>query len=254
MLTKFTLANFKSYREATLDLSPLTLLIGANASGKSNALEAMQMLSWLSRGRRLEEVFQAVQESESLMRGTVADLAFGGTGTFRLGCVLENQGWNKLEVEMSAGPDGMRIVQERVHSRRENLPLYQVDRGTSGFSHDLLVSYNNFARGPNKPQITCTDQQAVFTQLLTPARFSKYDKRSQAEIPQVARSFMLALERILFLDPIPRRMRGYGFIVDKVLQGDGSNLSSTLYDLCVTQNVKDKVLAFVREGVRQNSF
>jgi recombinational DNA repair ATPase RecF len=87
MLTKLTLANFKSYREATLDLSPLTLLIGANVSGKSNALEAMQMLSWLSRGRRLDEVFQAVQESESLMRGTVADLAFGGTGN----CVL---GWH----------------------------------------------------------------------------------------------------------------------------------------------------------------
>ena len=56
MLSKFTLANFKSYREATLDLSPLTLLIGANASGKSNALEAMQMFSWLSRRGILQEL------------------------------------------------------------------------------------------------------------------------------------------------------------------------------------------------------
>src|SRR5271169_6349619 len=128
MLTKFSLANFKSYREATLVLSPLTLLIGANASGKSNALEAMQMLSWLSRGRRLEEVFQAVQESELLIRGTVADLTYESANSFRLGCVLKHTSdWDTLEVEISAGADGMRIVQERVVSPQQNLPLYQVE-------------------------------------------------------------------------------------------------------------------------------
>jgi predicted ATPase len=253
MLTKFKLANFKSFREAALDLSPLTLLIGANASGKSNALEAMQMLSWLSRGRRLEEVFQAVQESDLLIRGTVADLTYEGATHFRLGCVLRDElSWDTLTVEMSAGPDGMRITQESVESPVENLPLYQVDQGTSGFSHDLLVGYNNFSRGGNKPQIICTDQQAVFTQLLTPARFAAQHERSQKEIPQAARSFMLALERVLFLDPTPRRMRGYSFIVDKVLKGDGSNISSTLYDLCATQRLKEKVLSFVRDLPEQD--
>jgi len=251
MLTKFTLANFKSYREAALVLSPLTLLIGANASGKSNALEALQMLSWLSRGRRLEEVFQAVQESELLIRGTVADLTYEAANTFRLGCVLKHQSeWDTLEVEISAGADGMRIAQERVWSPQQDLPLYKVEYPTSGFSHDLSVSYNNFARGPNKPQITCTDQQAVFTQLLTPARFA--NERSQTVIPQVAEAFMEALKRILFLDPIPRLMRNYSFIVGKVLKGDGGNISSTLYDLCVTQNSKDKVLEFVRDLPEQD--
>ena len=251
MLTKFTLANFKSYREATLVLSPLTLLIGANASGKSNALEAMQMLSWLSRGRRLEEVFQAVQESELLIRGTVSDLTYEAASSFRLGCVLDHQWeWVTLEVEVRAGVDGMRIAQERVASPTQNRPLYQVDYEPSGFSHDLIVSYNNFARGGNKPQIKCTDQQAVFTQLLTPARFA--NERSQIEIPEVAKAFMQALERILFLDPMPRQMRNYSFIVDKILKGDGGNISSTLYDLCVTQKGKDKVLEFVRDLPEQD--
>jgi predicted ATPase len=253
MLTKFTLTNFKSYREATLDFAPLTLLVGANASGKSNALEALQMLSWLSRGRRLEEVFQAVQESELLIRGTVADLTHGGAGAFRLGCELKlSSQWSRLMVEMSVGQEGMRIAQESVESPSENLPLYRVEQPTSGFSHDLLVSYNNFARGRNKPQITCTDQQAVFTQLLTPARFAENHERSQKEIPQVAKEFMQALQRILFLDPLPRRMRNYSFIVDKVLKGDGSNISSTLYDLCVVQQKKDRVLDFIRDLPEQD--
>ncbi len=36
MLTEFTLANFKSYSTSRLHLGPLTVLIGANAAGKSN--------------------------------------------------------------------------------------------------------------------------------------------------------------------------------------------------------------------------
>jgi len=36
-----------------LSLAPITFLIGANASGKSNALEAIRLLSWLAKGSRL---------------------------------------------------------------------------------------------------------------------------------------------------------------------------------------------------------
>lgn len=46
LLTSITIRNFKSYKEATLPLAPLTLLIGANASGKSNAVEALRLLHW----------------------------------------------------------------------------------------------------------------------------------------------------------------------------------------------------------------
>ena len=45
--------SFKSYRKATLKLAPLTVLIGANASGKSNAVEALRLLSWLAQGNKL---------------------------------------------------------------------------------------------------------------------------------------------------------------------------------------------------------
>ena len=48
MLSSFTIQDFKSYRKATLDLAPLTVLIGANASGKSNAIEALRLFSWIA--------------------------------------------------------------------------------------------------------------------------------------------------------------------------------------------------------------
>ena len=45
MLSSVEIEKFKSYDKATLHLAPLTVLIGANASGKSNALEALRLLS-----------------------------------------------------------------------------------------------------------------------------------------------------------------------------------------------------------------
>lgn len=44
MIRQITLKNFKSLRHITVDLKPLTILIGPNASGKSNFLEALEAI------------------------------------------------------------------------------------------------------------------------------------------------------------------------------------------------------------------
>src|SRR3954447_26903292 len=85
MIQSFSIENFKSFRKATLPLSPLTLLIGANASGKSNAIEAIQLLSWLASGRPLNDLLYDVREEELSLRGGPMDLA-GTDGEIRLGC------------------------------------------------------------------------------------------------------------------------------------------------------------------------
>ncbi len=52
MLTQIQIKKFKSYQEQVLHLSPLTLMIGANASGKVT-LEAFRFLAWLAQGQKL---------------------------------------------------------------------------------------------------------------------------------------------------------------------------------------------------------
>ena len=69
MLSSFTIENFKSYREATLKLAPLTVLIGANASGKSNAIEGLRLLSWIAAGNRLGALRYASQDEDRAIRG-----------------------------------------------------------------------------------------------------------------------------------------------------------------------------------------
>jgi predicted ATPase len=41
-------------------------------------------------------------------------------------------------------------------------------------------------------------------------------------------------------------MRQYSFVVEKSLKGDGSNLSSVLYDLCEGKDQRERVLDFIR--------
>ena len=83
MLSSFTIENFKSYRDASeLKLAPLTVLIGANAAGKSNAVEALRLLSWIAAGNRLGTIRHALQEKERTIRGRVADIAFRGAPSF----------------------------------------------------------------------------------------------------------------------------------------------------------------------------
>lgn len=50
MITQITLRNFKSFREAVLPLGPLTVLVGANASGKSNVRDALRFLHGIGIG------------------------------------------------------------------------------------------------------------------------------------------------------------------------------------------------------------
>jgi AAA15 family ATPase/GTPase len=62
MLSTFSVQDFKSFREATLRFSPATILIGANGSGKSNLLEALQLASWIGSGRKLDPLLTAIRD------------------------------------------------------------------------------------------------------------------------------------------------------------------------------------------------
>lgn len=251
-LKSFSLQNFRSYREATLELGSVTLLVGANASGKSNLIEGMQMLSWLARGQRLEDVFRAVQEAELSIRGQPSQLAREGESSFSFACRIRLAKWSNLSVTIKHNGDGLRIHDERVVDGTEKVPLYAVKRRPGSGGHDLTISYNNFTTGPNKPEIACTNQQAVFTQLLTPARFKATHVKAQTEIPKACRQFIFSLQNILFLDPVPQRMRNPSFADDKKLRGDSSNLSSTLFSLCGKPHQKQAVLDFIKDLPEQH--
>lgn len=256
MLQTITIENFKSYRSAELPLAELTVLIGANASGKSNLIEALQLLAWIAKGRRLSDLVMVLKDRELLVRGTPLNLTHGEAATFGYLCVVADDSGPDLQLQMKLEVDelGMRIVDEQLwmSGGETEAPLYQIEKPATEDSNEIQVAYNNFARGGKKPRVTCIDQQAVFTQLTTPARFGSTHTRSQKEIPAAAERLRRSLEAVLFLDPVPGRMRDYSFLVERVLRGDGANVSAVLHELCASSEGKTQVLEFVRSLPEQD--
>jgi len=231
MLTAITLSDFKSYRQARLPLSPLTVLIGANASGKSNVIEGMRLLSWLAQGQRLSAIQYAVQSGDRVVRGTVEDLAYQRGNSFGLGVETNAKEWNRLSMNLTRRADGLHITAEALTHEGATVSLYSLDQPSSGQGTDAGVAYNNFSKGRNKPRVTCSDQAAIFTQLTSPATFDAGHKASRERIPPVTKELERWLAAMLFLDPVPAQMRGYSFPSDTVLQGNGRNVSAVLFNL-----------------------
>ena len=58
MIRRIFIKGYKSYRELNLELQPLTVIFGPNASGKSNLLDALYLLSRCVTSKNLKEAFQ----------------------------------------------------------------------------------------------------------------------------------------------------------------------------------------------------
>lgn len=232
MLKSFNLTNFKSFEKEThLPLwGPLTVLIGANAAGKSNALEALRMLSWLAQGNKLSSIQYAVNQADKVVRGRVEDVFHRGSERFTLGCIVDDTKYFSLQLSIATRVGEMHVVSEKLDSA-DKVPLYEMDQPSRGVGTEAGVAYNNFSRGGNKPHIAVSDQMAVFTQLDSPASFNAGHKKARQEIPAACKHYQEALSKILFLDPVPAKMRDFSFIADKRLGGDGSNLSTVLFRL-----------------------
>jgi predicted ATPase len=68
MITKIEINGFKSFSDFEMEFSPLTVIAGTNASGKSNLFDALNLLSNLSRAD-LRSAFANKQ-----LRGEVSEL------------------------------------------------------------------------------------------------------------------------------------------------------------------------------------
>ena len=253
MLTQIELKNFKSYRSGRLQLGRLTVLIGANASGKSNAIEALRLLARIAEGERLSFLGGLYKQDEVIFRGGVENLGYRGSKTFGISCVTTELEWKNLSIDLSLGDDGdLHVTREKITSPSSTVPLYKITSAPQGAGSDVFVTYNNFARGGKKPSIVCSSHMAIFTQLLSDIRFRPENTKSREIIPKVAEKYVQWLSSIVFLEPEPSAMRSYGHKVDKALKEHGENLSGVVYNLCLNPEVKRSVLDFIQSLPEQD--
>lgn len=254
MLTSIQLTNFKSYRQARLDLAPLTFLIGPNASGKSNALEGIRLLNWLAKGKRLDDIERDIQGGDTVVRGQARDLFRQNGEPFTLEAHLADapEGWCDFSITIDQLGDQLVVAGEQITHPDQKVPLYRVDSDPNEHSDEISIAYNNFMKGPSKPHIPCSNRQAVFYQLETPGRFQQKHPKAQELIPEVTGVLRESLRNIAFLDPRPSQMRDYEYAGDKHLKEDGSNLSAVLYQICKNPESKQALLDFIRSLPEQD--
>ncbi len=256
MIEQISIRNFKSYASADIHFAPITFLIGANASGKSNAIEAMRLLNWLSKGHRLDDITKRGTGFEINLRGQVKDLFHDDPEKFEFDVLINGNEGKKviLSIGISLINEQLVVTSESAKApSEENTWYYEIDGKPNPRTDEIQVSYNNFNRGGNKPRIPCSSQQAIFYQLQSPGTFNNEHQTSRETIPNIAKTLREHLKNIEFLDPRPSSMRGYAFIGDKELNEDGSNVSSLLYRICnESSESKERLLRFIRSLPEQN--
>lgn len=258
MITSITLKNFKSYESAEFRLEPLTFLIGANASGKSNAIEAIRLLVELAKGKRLDDIEREIQGDDAFIRGKELDLFLDCKNPFKIECEFHpmNDDWNCLTIGIGMTKDRLVIQEECVCKppiMDEPVPLYEIASEPPELTDEVSVAYNNFQKGPNKPRIPCSNRQAIFYQLGSPSQFGEKYEKAQEIIPKVTNRIREELRNIVFLDPKPSAMRAYSSSKDNKMKQDGSNLSSVLRKVIESgETTKARLLDFVRSLPEQD--
>lgn len=246
MIKSFIFENFKSYDKARLELEDLTILIGTNAAGKTNAIEGIKILSEISTGRDFSVILDGSKNVDSEIRGGSKGSCKLNTTYFTLGCVVDVDLDKDIEYRITIK------VGDRVYVEEESLYIIQQDsakelifktkRGNKD-SGDIKVQYNNHKQGKN-PDLTCIRYSAVLPQMASKLPLDNDVYKKYAEYINMV---VDNLRNILFLNPVPSEMRGYSRITDNELRPNADNLSSVLYSICQNDNYKNKLLDIIKK-------
>ena len=253
MLTGFTLENFKSFREpATLPLAPLTMLAGANASGKSNLVEALCLSSWIAKGLRVTENPHPSMGGGNPVRGRLKDLGFEQSGSFSFSFQTSHPEWDGYSIALEYGDDQLYISDENITSTKYDDSLYELKvmkrledapKYTDRILKTFLLSETSGILVEGEVSILQSMQG-----------IDRVHRCSQGEetIGNISSRYRYWLSHIAFLDPKPSEMRGYCLKHDQQLRENGENISSVLHDIFCDDGHKSWALNFIKSLPEQN--
>lgn len=250
-IEELRLTRFKSFRDAVLPMRDLTLIIGRNGSGKSNALDGLHVLERLAEGEDLREAIDGNRRDGSEVRGGVRGCAPFGEGSFVLGCtVVHGEERLKLDVEIQVDPH-VQIASETLVScpaKGRSRVLLSTDPPQTE-SMDIQGRYFNGKRGLN-PWVAFRSDRLLTAQAPTKVPGSSKETRSVQDAAEVV---VAALRGIFILDPVPPMMRQYVQRRDVTLRRQADNLSAVIGALQADETrwerLKDLVQALPEQQV-----
>ena len=111
MIKRIRIRGYKSLHDVEVTLEPLTLLIGSNGAGKSNLLDAIQLLSNIVRSRTLKEAFAPPYRGLPL-----ESFAFDSDGL--PGLLARDSALFSIEVDVSLSETAVNSVDRQIRDMR----------------------------------------------------------------------------------------------------------------------------------------
>lgn len=224
-ISEVRLTAFKSFRDQVLPLSPLTTLIGRNSSGKSNALDGLEVLSRLARGEDITEALESRRGPEGAVRGGLAGCVPHGSDRFSLGCsVRTSRGPIHLDVTVQVEPE-VQIIAESLSGPTVKGRQHVLQSGEANPQvGDLWATWHNGKRGRD-PSVRFRGSRLLTSQL--PLRVVP-ETESGKDAVWCAETVIATLGGVFHLDPVPHLMRQYVPSRDSNLRRTAENLSAAV--------------------------
>ena len=253
MLTSLQLVDFKNFGDETLHMGPLTVIVGANASGKSNLRDAFRFLHGIGRGYTLSEIVGGKygaggQREWAPIRGAADEIVRFGQADFTLRIKAQGIDYS-IRVGRSEEHAGtFRVREERLagiwppwdptytsHPGAGD-PVQQQDDET----HLLLRMGKQKSQRKYGHRIAVQPDQPALTQIRERRRVAKAHKEH-------AQKTIDLLARMRFLDLEPNRMREATFPGQTRLGDGGENLPTVLKAICSDERQREALAEWTRE-------
>jgi len=257
MLNRLKLENFKSFRDAAVDFGPLTVLVGTNASGKSNLKDALRFLHGVGLGYQVSEILggksgpSAVREWRGI-RGGVGEIAISGESQFTIRCEVapfRSKGPNTfgrllyaITVDVSDRRFGPRVIKESLKTLSSYIWDSHApdDPPEQKSQHQLRIRHRRGGNHRKHGAVSeCLSLMPAVTQFASDPEAPATARRASGAVVEVLRG-------IRFLDLDPDAMREPSQVGQTVLGDRGENLSAVLNAICADENLKAALLSWVR--------
>ena len=252
MINGLRLVNFKNFADVTLRMGPFTVIVGANASGKSNLRDAFRFLHGIGRGYSLPDVIggrygAGGQVEWEQIRGTAGEVVRFGKSRFSLSFGMTLDGTD-VHYVISVRADKARSGAFRVYAEQLEVggsPIYSShpDGDDTGCTQEddnyffLRMARNGTQRDM---EIAVRPDQPALTQIDEDDRVERMQKGWASRVAQ-------ALGGMRFLDLAPDRMRQPAFPGQDVLGDSGENLPTVLKAICTDERRKRILAEWTRE-------
>lgn len=235
MLKRLQLKRFKSFVDEQIEFAPLTICVGANASGKSNLFDAIRFLQGVGTGWMIREILEGVWQGgkkiRTPIRGGIKEVAYHDSQQFQLDSSwgYENEGtFTDHRIRCKTAPR-MLVAEEHLKAKTAGKYIFDTEAGALGEatglndSEGLRVAVKRRGRG-RSPTTTVSAHRSVLDQL------EPMNGMHSFVLPVVNR-FKDLLQSSTFLDITPGRMRDYVSKQVEQIGAEGENLSGILWQL-----------------------